>query len=375
MYDSIITLMDIDLLSKMVKELILDNDRVVLPGLGTFVAEVVPAVFSDRGYTINPPYRRLHFRPGNDRDDALAILYSQANGIDRSVAGRVIEDFVAEMKEVVSQRKVVVFPGLGRLRATKENNLFFVADADLDIYPDGFGLEPISLKTHQETPEEVAEAVVDLANILDDCPAANSVPATSIVSATNVDPATNGVPATNVVPEPNAVPTSDTVSEPIVTVPEPADVLPDSIETVPEFTDVVPEPEIFELSQEVIAPEPSTIISDPFDITPEDLVLKSEELTPTSDDIIEVQDPESGLAPESEPDQNTLTQSENEGLAVTVKEVTDKNKAKRVILIIILTIVITALVALGVFILLAHLTPDFIDSILYTPEELEILRW
>ena len=310
MYDSIITLMDIDLLSKMVKELILDNDRVVLPGLGTFVAEVVPAVFSDRGYTINPPYRRLHFRPGNDRDDALAILYSQANGIDKSVAGRVIEDFVAEMKEVVSQRKVVVFPGLGRLRATKENNLFFVADADLDIYPDGFGLEPISLKTHQETPEEVAEAVVDLANILDDCPAANSVP------------------ATNVVPEPNAVPRSDTVSEP-----------------------------------------------DPFDITPEEIVLKSEELTPTSDDIIEVQDPESGLAPESEPDQNTLTQSENEELAVTVKEVTDKNKAKRVILTIILTIIIIAIVALGVFILLAHITPDFIDSILYTPEELEILRW
>ena len=27
--------MDIDLLSKMVKELILDNDRVVLPGLGS----------------------------------------------------------------------------------------------------------------------------------------------------------------------------------------------------------------------------------------------------------------------------------------------------------------------------------------------------
>ena len=379
MYDSIITLMDIDLLSKMVKELILDNDRVVLPGLGTFVAEVVPAVFSDRGYTINPPYRRLHFRPGNDRDDALAILYSQANGIDRSVAGRVIEDFVSEMKDVVSQRKVVVFPGLGRLRATKENNLFFVADADLDIYPDGFGLEPISLKTHQETPEEVAEAVVDLANILDDCPAANVVPATNVVpESISVTPEpidvtpepTNAPEQLNSVPEP-----ADEDSEPIVTVLEPADVVPDSIVTVPELADVVPESEIIELSPEAISPEPQTIISDPFDITPEDFVVKSEVLTPTSDDIIEVQDPESELGPESEPDQNTLTQSENEGLAVTVKEVTDKNKAKRVILIIILTIVITALVALGVFILLAHITPDFIDSILYTPEELEILRW
>ena len=51
--------MDVDLLSKIIKELILDKDRVVLPGLGCFVAEVVPATFSDKGYTINPPYRKL----------------------------------------------------------------------------------------------------------------------------------------------------------------------------------------------------------------------------------------------------------------------------------------------------------------------------
>ena len=41
--------MDIDLFSKMIKELILDSDRVVLPGLGCFVAEMVPATFSDKG--------------------------------------------------------------------------------------------------------------------------------------------------------------------------------------------------------------------------------------------------------------------------------------------------------------------------------------
>ena len=31
--------MDIDLLSKMIKELVMDHDRVSLPGLGVFVAE------------------------------------------------------------------------------------------------------------------------------------------------------------------------------------------------------------------------------------------------------------------------------------------------------------------------------------------------
>ena len=162
--------MDIDLLSKMVKELILDDDRVVLPGLGCFVAEIVPASFSDKGYTINPPYRKLYFRSRPDEGDALIDFYAKSNNVDFEVAEKIIKDFLMELKSILHVKKTVVFPGLGRLRATKENNLFFIADEDLDIYPMGFGLEPISLKTHNETREEVSAAVVGLKAILDEAP-------------------------------------------------------------------------------------------------------------------------------------------------------------------------------------------------------------
>ena len=164
--------MDIDLLSKMVKELILDNDRVVLPGLGSFVAEIVPSTFSDKGYTINPPYRRLYFRSKPDQGDELVKFYAISNNIQMEMADRIITDFVAELKSILHAKKTVVFPGLGRLRATKENNVFFVADEDLDIYPDGFGLEPISLKTNQETAEDVSAAVEGLKALLDETPVA-----------------------------------------------------------------------------------------------------------------------------------------------------------------------------------------------------------
>ena len=158
--------MDIDLLSKMVKELILDNDKVVLPGLGSFVAEVVPSTFSDKGYTINPPYRKLYFRAKPDEGSALAEFYSTSNGVNLEIADKVIRDFVSELREVLFSRKMVVFPGLGRLRATKENAVFFIADEDLDIYPEGFALEPISLKTHVETKEEVAVVMEELKQIV-----------------------------------------------------------------------------------------------------------------------------------------------------------------------------------------------------------------
>ena len=152
----------------MVKELILDNDRVVLPGLGSFVAEVVPSAFSDKGYTINPPYRRLYFRSKPDEGSELAEFYAATNKVERDVAERIIIDFVKELRTILHTKKTVVFPGLGRLRATRENNAFFVADEDLDIYPAGFGLEPISLKTHQETREEVSAALVGLKSILEE---------------------------------------------------------------------------------------------------------------------------------------------------------------------------------------------------------------
>lgn len=159
--------MDIDLLSKMVKELILDNDEVSLPGVGSFVAELVPSSFSDKGYTINPPYKRLSFRKKADASDNVLIdFYAKSNNVDKETASQIVIDFLSEMQKVLELRKSIVFPGLGKLRATKENIFFFVADEDLDIYPEGFGLEPISLKTHEETPAEVSATIAALQDIL-----------------------------------------------------------------------------------------------------------------------------------------------------------------------------------------------------------------
>ena len=206
----------------MVKELILDDDKVVLPGLGCFVAEIVPAYFSDKGYTINPPYRKLYFRARPDEGDALIDFYAKSNDVSYEVAEKIIKDFIAELKSILLSKKVVVFPGLGRLRATKENNVFFIADEDLDIYPEGFGLKPVSLKTHTETAAEVSAAVADLKSML------------------------------AVEPDPTPVPEPVEEPEPI---PEPEFVeVPDPIEDLKPVEE--PEPEIEILVEPMPEPEP-----------------------------------------------------------------------------------------------------------------------
>jgi nucleoid DNA-binding protein len=176
--------MDIDLFSNIVKDLILDNDEVTLPGLGTFVSELMPSSFSDKGYTINPPYRRLSFRQRWKEDDSLLVdFYSATNGIEKSQAAEIVGEFVSGLKETLQSKKLIVLPGLGRLRATKENAFFFIADEDLDIYPGGFGLEPVSLKTHEETPEEVTAVVKELQEALSEDEAVKTVKAVEAVES------------------------------------------------------------------------------------------------------------------------------------------------------------------------------------------------
>ena len=309
--------MDIDLLSKMVKELILDNDRVVLPGLGCFVAEMVPSTFSDKGYTINPPYRRLYFRSRPDQGDALTRLYAEGNGVDMKIADKIINDFVAELKNVLFSKKTVIFPGLGRLRATKENAVFFVADEDLDIYPAGFGLEPVSLKTHQESAAEVSAAVEGLKHILD-------VPESQ----------------PELQPVQESEPISVQESEPVVE-PEP-----------------VAEPEPIPVSE----PEPESVVET--------------EPVPEEEPIPEIES-ESEAESESEPEQAQEPATE---YGCPYEEYEEKpaakpRKALKKAFIAILVIVLVAAVLLGAYLAVAKFAPQWLDTILYTKEELEILNY
>ena len=153
--------MDIDLLSKMVREIILESDEVTLPGVGMFVAETVPATFSNKGFTINPPYRRLSFRQKQGSDTLLTDYYAATYSVPRDRAGEVLEAFLAGMKDVLKEKKVIVFPELGRLRATKENQFFFVSDEGMDISPQSFGLEAVSLKSRVTVEAPAVPAVPD----------------------------------------------------------------------------------------------------------------------------------------------------------------------------------------------------------------------
>lgn len=460
--------MDIDLLAKMIRDVVLEKNEVALPGLGVFVAEFVPASFSDKGFTINPPYKRLTFRQEvNAGDDTLIRMYAEANNIGEDAAARIVNDFLSGLKDILMVRKAIVFPELGKLRATRENNFFFIADENLDIYPEGFGLEPVSLKTHQEAVSEVAETIAGLRSILE--------PETA--SGTDIASESETPPASETVLEADSAPESENAAEPEVepvvvaaaasgialqteSEDEPMEVAEEGVsgddaegesvvETGSEAAEEAVEDAAGESAEEAAgeaedscaegdAEQSGTNAEDTMEIAEETAEESAEEsaaetesepaeetaaaeeesaeepaeepaaeaaaatsgpekdndfgIIPPLDIQIEETDPDAEAAPladadlalhpgqDSEPvSQEFLSEIlviEDNGKAIedNANEPSRSSRFWKTFRIIAVTLAVLAILALAAFIILSRVAPDFIDRILYSPEELDIVR-
>ena len=453
--------MDIDLLAKMIRDVVLEKDEVALPGLGVFVAEFVPASFSDKGFTINPPYKRLTFRQEvNAGDDTLIRMYAEANNIGEDAAARIVNDFLSGLKDILMVRKAVVFPELGKLRATRENNFFFIADENLDIYPEGFGLEPVSLKTHQEAVSEVAETIAGLRSILE--------PETA--SGTDIASESETPPASETVLEADSAPESENAAEPEVepvvgaaaasgialqteSEDEPMEVAEEGVsgddaegesvvETGSEAAEEAAEDAVGESAEEAAgeaedscaegdAEQSGTNAEDTMEIAEETAEESAEEsaaetesepaeetaaaeeesaeepaeepaaeaaaatsgpekdndfgIIPPLDIQIEETDSDAEAAPFADADLDVQSGRDSETVGHEVlseilviednaNEPSRSSRFWKTFRIIAVTLAVLAILALAAFIILSRVAPDFIDRILYSPEELDIVR-
>ena len=449
--------MDIDLLAKMIRDVVLEKDEVALPGLGVFVAEFVPASFSDKGFTINPPYKRLTFRQEvNAGDDTLIRMYAEANNIGEDAAARIVNDFLSGLKDILMVRKAVVFPELGKLRATRENNFFFIADENLDIYPEGFGLEPVSLKTHQEAVSEVAETIAGLRSILEP----ETASGTDIASESETPPASETVLEADSAPESENA--AEPEAEPVVVAAaasgialqsesedEPMEVTEEGVsgddaegesvvETGSEAAEEAVEDAAGESAEEAEdgcaegdAEQSGTNAEDTMEIAEETAEESAEEsaaetesepaeetaaaeeesaeepaeepaaeaaaatsgpekdndfgIIPPLDIQIEETDPDAEAAPLADADlalhpgqdSEPVSQEFLSEILVIEDNANEPSRSSRfwkTFRIIAVTLAVLAILALAAFIILSRVAPDFIDRILYSPEELDIVR-
>jgi len=339
--------MDIELLSKMVKELILDNDKVTLPGLGSFVAEVAPSTFSDRGYTINPPYRKLSFKANVASDDLLVDFYASTNSITKEVAAQILGGFVREIASALDTTRMVQLPGLGRLRAGRDGNIFFIADEELDIYLVGFGLEPISLKTH------VKPTSFDFSTL--EVPVAPADAAPVDMTPDDVAPLAVAETVEEEVAEEPQVEESPAEEEPV------AEEAPVETEEVPSEEAPVEE----EPAEEPVAEEPVEEVA-------EETVETEEEKTPEEP----IEEKKEAYVAEKRASEAYFVKDEiiRRKTRKASKRAPMSAGAKKAIAVVLGIVALLAIVVVG-FIVMKEFFPDALDRLLYTKEELEILNY
>ena len=139
--------MNINLLSELLRELVMEHDRVSLPGMGSFIAEHAPSVFSDKATVLHPPFRRIMFRSKEVWNDGiLASKYAEIMKIGEEEALDQIESFTGKARFDIEQSRSMELPGFGTLRLNDRNGYTFVIDKESFISKSAYGLEPVNIK-------------------------------------------------------------------------------------------------------------------------------------------------------------------------------------------------------------------------------------
>ena len=139
--------MDFNLICAQIQELLIKNERVVLPGTGEFVVESFPAAFLEDGKTIVPPSKKLRFIPVTGEETGKAASGDQ-DAVLVELSGRIRDALVQDGEFEV--------PGFGIFADNGVGEVKFTLAEGFDFAPDNFALESISLEENEPVEETVA---------------------------------------------------------------------------------------------------------------------------------------------------------------------------------------------------------------------------
>lgn len=123
-----------------VYQLLRDNDCVIIPGFGGFVANYFEAKTDLRKQEFFPPSRRVAFNEGLQNNDGLLMNYlCQEDKIDWDSANNYVKKFVFEINSKLDDNQQVKFENLG-IFSKKSGSLVFVPESEINLLDSSYGL-------------------------------------------------------------------------------------------------------------------------------------------------------------------------------------------------------------------------------------------
>ncbi len=139
-----------------IKELLFEQDCVVIPDFGGFVTNFDCAKINSTNRFIAPPQKWLAFNALLKNDDGLLSNYiAQEENISLSQANLKVKTFVGDIKRYLRFNKSYSIEGLGTFSQNDEDKVLFQPKPTNNFYSESFGMEKIILKKPESSRNEL----------------------------------------------------------------------------------------------------------------------------------------------------------------------------------------------------------------------------
>ena len=150
--------MDISQFSKCLKDMVRTHDEIVVPGLGSFTAQNIPASVEEDGTPV-PPYRKIAYIPAEKEDDGTFLRFLAKYLPEGSDAEGELRDFIQDFCGEMEQKHTVTLEGLGEMKATGHKIYYFVPDTSFFQYPDVPGQESVGTLLPEDYADEESRPI------------------------------------------------------------------------------------------------------------------------------------------------------------------------------------------------------------------------
>ncbi len=136
----------IEELARHIKALLAENDCVILPELGGFMAQYVPACHVPEENMFMPPCRKVTFNTQLSLNDGLLVqAYMQAYDINYPKALGMMNEAVSALRNQLAQEGEAKLQGIGTLRVTLDSRVEFVPEDQEILSPALYGFSAFEM--------------------------------------------------------------------------------------------------------------------------------------------------------------------------------------------------------------------------------------
>ncbi|MBR3303117.1 MAG: hypothetical protein IKI67_02900 [Bacteroidales bacterium] len=150
--------MNVELLSKVFREVIMRYGELILPFMGSVELIDVPANFSEDGMVVCPPSKRLSFNNFNlNSNNNLAEVYSSFANLPLLEARAEVAGQVEQIRKLLAEKGSFSIDGFATLSYSASNGYSVEADPSFELSTDTYGLDKIEFERQQRSAEPMQE--------------------------------------------------------------------------------------------------------------------------------------------------------------------------------------------------------------------------